>query len=323
VKILILFVIEMVEIVRYTSDYTGQWDDLVARSRNGTFLLNRGYMDYHSDRFNDCSYLIFRKGTLEAVLPGNLSDKSFISHQGLTYGGLITTGKICTTEVIEIFNLLNNELKSIGIQEVIYKPVPLIYHNIPAQEDIYALFLNKAEKIGCNLSSTIIQGNKMRFIESRKSGIRRSLKEGVQISKSDDFSSFWGILEGNLVNKFNTKPVHSLLEIELLNKRFPENIQLFVAKHKGTTVAGSILYLMKNILHVQYISASETGKETGALDLLFDHLINIEFPHIPVFDFGHSTEEMGKILNENLIFQKEGFGGRGTVYEIYKYNLYK
>jgi len=30
---------------------------------------------------------------------------------------------------------------------------------------------------------------------------------------------------------------------------------------------------------------------------------------------------MGMHLNEQLIFQKEGFGGRGVVYETYKYNL--
>jgi len=41
----------------------------------------------------------------------------------------------------------------------------------------------------------------------------------------------------------------------------------------------------------------------------------------PIFDFGHSTEQLGKFLNENLIFQKEGFGGRGVVYEVYKYTL--
>ena len=34
-----------------------------------------------------------------------------------------------------------------------------------------------------------------------------------------------------------------------------------------------------------------------------------------------STENMGNVLNESLIFQKEGFGGRGVIYDIYEYNL--
>lgn len=311
----------MIEIIKYTPDFKIQWDTLIKSSRNGTFLLFRDYMDYHSDRFIDCSYLIFRKGKVEAVLPGNLNNNCFCSHQGLTYGGLITSPKICTTEIIETFNLLNTELKSIGIQDIIYKPVPLIYHSIPAQEDIYALFLNKAEKIGCNISSTIFQNSKLRFIESRKSGIRKSTREGVQITESKNFAAFWEILDGNLVSKFNTKPVHSLQEVILLSSRFPENIKLYLADQKGVVVAGTLLYIMKNILHVQYISANETGKEIGALDLLFDKLLNTIYPHIPVFDFGQSTERMGNYLNENLMFQKEGFGGRGVVYEVYKYSI--
>jgi hypothetical protein len=30
---------------------------------------------------------------------------------------------------------------------------------------------------------------------------------------------------------------------------------------------------------------------------------------------------MGNYLNESLIFQKEGFGGRGVVYNIYELNV--
>jgi hypothetical protein len=35
-------------------------------------------------------------------------------------------------------------------------------------------------------------------------------------------------------------------------------------------------------------------------------------------DFGNSNEQGGKYLNENLIAQKEGFGGRGTTYKQFK-----
>jgi len=312
----------MLTIVKYNSNLKTQWDNLVSRSRNGTFLFFRDYLDYHSERFIDSSFLFYRKGKLEAILPGNISNNCFYSHQGLTYGGLISSSKICTIEVIKLFELLNIELRNIGIKEVIYKPIPLIYHQISAQEDIYALFLNKAVKIGCNISSTIFQRNKLRFIESRKSGIRKSIKNGVQMTESNDFATFWKILEDNLVYKFNTNPIHSLQEIELLQYRFPKNIKLFVAIHEKVIVAGTIVYIMNNIIHIQYISANDKGKEIGALDFLFDQLINNNFQHIPIFDFGQSTENMGNYLNENLIFQKEGFGGRGVVYEIYKYNLH-
>jgi hypothetical protein len=59
----------------------------------------------------------------------------------------------------------------------------------------------------------------------------------------------------------------------------------------------------------------------GALDLLFHELINNYYVDYPIFDFGQSTEQNGNYLNGGLIFQKEGFGGRGAVYETYRYTL--
>jgi len=223
--------------------------------------------------------------------------------------------------LLTIFELVSETLKKEEIREVIYKPIPLIYHKIPSEEDIYALFLLNALKIGCNISSTIYQHNKIKFIESRKSGIRKSIRAEVRITESDRFDLFWPLLNNNLEQKHGTKAVHTLDDIKFLKQKFPNNIKLFLAYQQENIVAGSVLYVMDNIVHVQYMSANNEGKIIGALDLLFDELINKIFSSIPVFDFGHSNENSGKILNESLIFQKEGFGGRGTTYDIYKYNL--
>ncbi|MDO9256702.1 MAG: GNAT family N-acetyltransferase [Bacteroidales bacterium] len=311
----------MIELIRYTSEYKERWNELVTSSRNGTFLFYREYLDYHSDRFTDCSFLFLKKGKVEAIIPGNRKNTTYYSHQGLTYGGLVVSPRIVTADILEIFTIFNKELINTGFSEVIYKPVPLIYHTIPSQEDIYALYLCKAEKISCHLSSTIFQKSKIRFIESRKSGVRKGTREGINISEGTDFETFWNILESNLSNKFNITPVHTLGEIKLLKSRFPENIKLFIAYHKEIALAGTVVYIMKDLIHVQYISANETGKALGALDMLFDELINNIYDFIPVFDFGQSTEKSGHYLNENLIFQKEGFGGRGVVYETYRYSL--
>ncbi|MEI6681674.1 MAG: GNAT family N-acetyltransferase [Bacteroidota bacterium] len=290
-------------------------------SRNGTFLFLRDYMDYHADRFDDCSFLFQKKGKFEAVIPGNHCNNTLYSHQGLTYGGVVSSTRITTTDILEIFALLNGELKKMQVTEVRYKPVPVIYHRIPAQEDIYALFLLNAVKTGCCISSTIFQSDKIKFTESRKGGVRKSLRSSVEIAESHDLATFWKILEQNLAHKFHRYPVHSLPEIEHLKTRFPDNIRFYGAWHAGTMVAGTVLYVMKHIIHVQYISANETGKKLGALDLLFDILVNREFLHVPVFDFGTSNGDTGNILNENLLFQKEGFGGRCIVHEQYQYEI--
>lgn len=311
----------MIEIKRYSSDYAEQWDQLIGKSRVDTFLFYRDFMDYHSDRFQDHSFLIFRKGKLEAVLPGNIDGETFYSHQGLTYGGFVSTNKMSIKDITQAFDLINQKLRESHIKNVIYKVLPQIYHKIPSQEDIYILYTLRAEKIGCNLSSSILQTNKIPFIESRKSGIRKAKNNEVKIEKTDDFQPFWRILEENLTLTYGQKPVHSFSEIQFLKNKFPENIVLFNCVLNNEVVGGCILFVMNKVVHVQYISANIVGKSFGVLDLLFDELINRQYVDYQIFDFGQSTEKAGDYLNEQLIFQKEGFGGRGIVYDIYKYQL--
>jgi hypothetical protein len=311
----------MIEVKRYDASLQNGWDDFIAKSRVDSFLFNRDFMDYHSDRFTDCSLLVYRKGKLDALLPGNINGDTFYSHQGLTYGGIILSNATATTDVLGYFETINSFLKDLGVNQVVYKALPYIYQSLPSQEDLYTLYRLKAEKIGCNISSTICHDNKLAFVESRKSGIRKAKNAGIEITQTTDFSKFWTILEDNLQRTHGTKPVHSLEEMTLLQKRFPDKISNYICLLNDEAVAGCVLFIMKNVVHVQYISANENGKMTGALDLLFDYLINDKYSGIRYFDFGQSTENMGAILNENLIFQKEGFGGRGVTYDIYQYSI--
>lgn len=48
----------MFEIRKYNDTDKEAWNAFVDQSRNATFLLNRSYMDYHSDRFTDHSLMI-------------------------------------------------------------------------------------------------------------------------------------------------------------------------------------------------------------------------------------------------------------------------
>lgn len=311
----------MFEIKRYTSADKEKWNAFVSKAKNATFLFYRDYMDYHADRFSDYSLMVFRKNKLFALLPANNIDNALYSHQGLSYGGLILDSKATVEDVLSVFNQINTFLKQNNIFQVIYKAIPYIYHILPSQEDLYALFILKAQLVERNISSSIIQKNAICFTESRKSGLRKALAKGVIIQESEDYASFWAILSENLNNRYNTKPVHSLDEILLLKSRFVTNIKLYVAIYNGIVVAGTVVYITSQVVHTQYISASSLGKEIGALDILFDKLINETFKAVTYFDFGQSTEQHGVYLNKSLIFQKEGFGGRGVVYDIYKYNI--
>lgn len=312
----------MFEVIRYSAEHKSAWNQFVLNSKNSTFLFDRNYMDYHSDRFEDNSLMIYRKGKLYSLLPANKVGDVLHSHQGLTYGGLLMNDKVTVSESIEVFQVINVYLRECGFTKVVYKPIPFIYHQRPAQEDLYALFRTTRAKVtGRNISSTIIQSDKIKFIESRKSGIRKALANEIIIRQSSDLSDFWEILDTNLKSKYGVAPVHSLSEMQLLQSRFPQNIKLYLAYKGGIALGGTLLYITKQVVHTQYISANMEGKDLGVLDLLFDYLINHEYTNYPYFDFGQSTEQMGNLLNESLIFQKEGFGGRGLCYDIYEYEL--
>ena len=124
-----------------------------------------------------------------------------------------------------------------------------------------------------------------------------------------------------LREQHNTTPVHSLEEIKLLHSRFPNNIKLYVATHNGEVVAGTVMFFTHTVAHAQYIAASPLGKELKALPLVFDHIINHECGDCHWFDFGTSNEDGGMYLNEGLITQKCGMGGRGIAYNIYELNI--
>lgn len=310
----------MIEVKQYTQKQAQEWNDFIEQSRQETFLFNRSYMDYHADRFQDASLMIYRKEQLYALLPANRLGDTLYSHQGLTYGGLITKKQATTAEICEVFIRINDYLYHSGVQRVIYKPTPWIYHCYPAEEDLYALtYVCHAQLTTRDISSTIPFALRMKFTESRRSGIRKAACAGVTVQESKDLATFWNILDKNLTNKYATHPVHSLEELTLLHSRFPNSIRLFMAYNdKGIAIGGTIIYEMPQVVHTQYISASPEGKRLGAIDLLFDYILNDVYANRKgFFDFGKSTEEEGKILNTTLIFQKEGFGGRGVCYDCY------
>lgn len=306
-----------IEIKKYNPEFEKLWDEFVANSKNATFLLNRGYMDYHSDRFIDNSLMFFEEQNLVAVLPANLKNNILYSHQGLTFGGFISNSKMRTPLMLSLFEALTNYCKSNQITQLIYKPIPQFYSEIPAQEDLYALFKNGAQMFRCDVSSVINLQEKVQFSELRRRMIKKALKENLQVHETKDFGAFHDILQENLSSKHETSAVHNLEEIKKLSEKFPENIKLFASFKDEKMLAAVWVFINRKTVHLQYISSLEEGRRIGALDLVMDHLINKEFTALNYFDFGISTEDGGKFLNEGLIGQKEMFGGRAYCYNQY------
>ena len=311
----------MLEIVRYTPDQKQAWNDFVSRSKNGTFLLDRNYMDYHADRFTDHSLMVYRRDKLYALLPGNIAGDTFYSHQGLTYGGFIMSDKTVAADVVQLFRLLNDQFRREGIRKVIYKPTPWIYHRQPSEEDLYAVVEVCGATVSRGLSSTISRDHQNKWYRIRECGARHAKQLGLTVEETEDYKPFWQVLSNNLRERYGLNPVHTVEEIEMLHRRMPDHIRLMVVKEGDETIGGTVLYVSDRVVHSQYIAASPKGKQVHALDLLFDVVIRKALASHPYFDFGISTEKRGTYLNEHLIYQKEGFGGRGVCYDWYEWTL--
>jgi hypothetical protein len=312
----------MFEIRRYRKEFEETWNHFVDISKQGTFLFYRNYMDYHEDRFSDYSLLVLHKQRVVALLPANREEHTLWTHAGLTYGGLITSMSVTTANVCDIFTAINEFLKKNGFDKVIYKAIPWIYHRIPAEEDLYALInICNARIIERHISSTIMMENRIKWTESRKSGLRKARHHHIRVEESEDLETFWKILSQNLQEKYHAVPVHSLREIQLLQSRFPQNIKLYLAYQETRPIGGVLIYETPQVVHTQYISASKEGKMLGAIDIIIDYLLNEVYKDWQYFDFGKSSDGDGRALNRNLIFQKEGFGGRGVCYDWYEYTL--
>jgi len=284
-------------------------------------MFYREYMDYHSDRFVDHSLVFLDKNeNILGLLPANLSDCTLYSHQGLTFGSVIIDDSVRAENVIEMFSAMKEYCARNSIEKIIYKCIPYIYHTIPADEDRYALFLNKAYLFRRDISSTIYLGGEIRYSKGRKSTVKKAQKENLKFSKSEDYEGFWQLLEGLLNQKYGRNPAHNVGEIKKLAATFPENIHLYLVHQEEDLMAGAVLFNNTNIVHTQYLASSERGKEIGALDYLVDHLIIDSKGIYKYFDFGISNENDGLFLNKGLILQKEGFGARAVVHDFYELN---
>ena len=297
------------DIKLYSETDFDNWNNFVATTVNGTFLHNRNFMDYHSNRFKDYSLIITTNDNIVAVLPANIVENQVFSHQGLTYGALLHSEKLKLGEVLIIFQMILKFLNDNKIEKLTLKTIPAIYHKKPADEINYALFLTNAKIIRSDCLSVIDLKKPFFISKTRRESIRRGQKNNLEIREDYNFEGFWNeILIPNLESKHQSKPVHSLEEIIKLQMLFPENIRHFNVYFNDKIVAGSTIFITDTVAHPQYISGQEDKNQLGSLDFLYNFLINECFKNKAFFDFGPSHENNGKQINQGILFWKESFG---------------
>lgn len=263
-------------------------------------------MEYHSDRFQDFSLMVFKNEKLIAVLPANRIENKLFSHQGLSYGGLVVLKEIRTLEYLKVFKALLNWLKTEGIIEVSIKQLPFIYNKHLTEEFEYLLHelnykvvVNNSYYVLDDLAHYKPNRNRLRGIKKAESNMKL-LQTGLDV--------FWEhILTKNLKVKFGVKPIHSFKEINLLKSLFPNEIKFYAAANTNGIQAGVVLFITDNVVHFQYSSGKEDRNETGALDFLFNAIIK-KYSHYKFISFGSSSTDNSYKIDKGLAYWKESFG---------------
>jgi hypothetical protein len=308
---------------RYQKSDYANWNSFIGHAKNATFLFHRDFMEYHEDRFEDFSVLIYDTKKLVAVLPANKVANNIFSHQGLTYGGLVYPDKIKGEQVADLLNCLLSFFKDNGIQSFYLKQIPFFY-SLRGNAEMEFFLLKKGAFLDKKEMNLVI--NLAMPLTVSKSKLKHFRKTGaldMQLVEETHLDSFWElVLEPRLLEKYNAKPVHTLQEITKLKVLFPQNIKQFSVYYNDVIVAGVTLFETKTVVKSQYGATTKKGEELRALDFAFITLIEkYKKQGTLFFDMGIVNDANEKGFHAGLLKQKEELGC--TVYgqDFYKMNL--
>ena len=213
------------------SDYEN-WNAFIGQAKNATFLFHRDFMEYHKDRFEDFSLMIFDDEKLVAVLPANRVGDEVFSHQGLSYGTIVIQNNIRIKEYLNIVRQMMLYLSQQNIEFIYLKLLPKIYNKILTDELDYVSFLMKVTVYRSDIYMVVDKEQEYKPNRNRKRALQIAYELEIEIREDDNYINFWNqILIPNLKNRFEVSPVHSIEEINTLALLFPNQIKLFNAYH--------------------------------------------------------------------------------------------
>jgi hypothetical protein len=310
-----------INIVRYEAAHQQAWNAFNQQAINGLFLFDRDYLEYHQDRYQDHSLLFFLGGHLAALLPLNLAGSTAASHGGLTFGGLVIGARMKIHAYLQLFDAMLAYLRDLGMEKLVYKPIPFIFHQLPALEDQYALYRCQARLLARSLSACIDLQQEIRYAKGRKWSLKKARQAGLTVCESQDYPAFMGLVQEILETKYAVQPTHRPEELLYLAARYPAHIQLLAVFKAGEMVGGSVVFLSSQVVHLQYIAASAEGKKCHAVDLVVDHLIQAYRDRKRYLSFGISPGPDAAGLNTGLVQNKESYGARSLPHDIYEIRL--
>lgn len=302
----------MYTIVTYNSSYYNQWNAFVEASKNGTFLFHRDFMEYHADRFQDYSLLVFEGEKLLALLPANRVGDEVHSHGGLTYGGLVFPFNIPEVTIKNIYHAILFYLYKAGISFLKLKQIPELYYKGTVRYE--GLALPGSIKMSADTGYAIDFSMPPSISASKLNRFRWASKIGLEMVCDNDFDLFWNdVLKPRLAAKYNSAPVHTSVEINHLHGKFPDKILQYNVYYEGDIVAGVTIFDCGDVVKSQYGATTLEGEKLRALDYAYITLIKKYKATKRYFDLGTVKPD-----NAGLAKQKKELGGLAYVQDFYE-----
>ncbi len=325
IKYGIIIIITMALLV---SPYTGKdeaaFDAFVASSRNGTILHTRKFLAYHpKDRFHDASLIIRDGETMVGVFPAAIKEekgkKMLVSHPGASYGGLVIGKDASVQETGEMLAAIKDYAKEQGFSGIsLLRLPPASLQKQYSEDQLYWAFQSGFRMTRCEMDGAIdLVGLKSDQILESLSGkcrnmVRQAERAKITVRLTDDFASFWPILESVLTGRHGAKPTHTLAEIQTLHELLPQGFRLLAAFDGKKMVGGIVLVTIhEKALYTLYMGQEYASQQHHPMHLLLAEAIKLALKEgRRVLHLGVSTEDGGTKINEGLFFFKESFGCR-------------
>lgn len=310
----------MITVKRFNNN-SPAWDNFISSANNGTLFHTRRFLNYHHEgRFNDHSLEFFKKGKLVGVFPAAIieteNSRILVSHPGASVGSFAVPEDLTFADALEMVEQLIEYSKSENFNGIKLTQPPTIYSKRLSHYIDFALQKNGFMYVKREISSILfleksIDENLTKFKSTHRTAVRKAEKSGVIVKQTDDFASFYEILEKNLSIRHDVKPTHSLDELLHLKEIFPQKINLFGAYIEGKMVAGVVNFIAtENVVLAFYISHDEAFQEVRPTNLLFYEIFEWAIQKkFSVFDFGIFT--VNEKPNFGLARFKENFGASG------------
>lgn len=252
------------EIIKYTEEWKGKWDEFVLSSNNGTMFHLQKFFDYHTPGKFKFDHLIFlEKGKIVALLPGAIRNSVFESPIGASYGSIVTND-VKFVETMEIVSTLKNYCKQIGLKEILLTSAPMVYERHQNQNLDFALlwqgfhyslhYISSAIKL--NQYTDILE----RFAPTTRRNIRKTINDfKLRVEINEKYDEFYPILLENK-SRHNVKPTHSYEDLLKLKQLLPDNLKLFMVYLEDKPIGGSLMFVANktvavcfyNMLYYQY-----------------------------------------------------------------------